>query len=290
MKKIISLIAIITILTITAGCDLKKDTMENIEIYTTNYPTEYIVKRLYKNHATIHSIYPNGIDINNYNLTKKQIEDYSKAQLYIFNGLSEKEKSYVSSMRKQNKNLKIIDDTLAMEYNYSIEELWLDPSNLLMMAQNVKKGFSEYINNYYLNNDINKNYEKLKIETSNLDAQIKEIVKNSDNKEIIVSNDLFKYLEKYGLKVYSLEDNENLTDKNLSDIENIIEKKHIKYIFIKENEEQNKYTKQLIKKYNLETLQWNTLSNLTETQKSSNENYFTLMEENLETLKNGLLE
>ena len=61
-----------------------------------------------------------------------------------------------------NKNLKILDTTLSMEYTNGIEELWLDPSNFLMMAQNIKKGFKEYISNYYLNNDINQNYEKLK--------------------------------------------------------------------------------------------------------------------------------
>lgn len=290
MKKLISLIGVITILVGVSGCDFKKDSMDNIDIYTTNYPTEYIVKRLYKGHAKVHSIYPNGVDINDYSLTEKQIEDYSNSELYVFNGLSEKEKSYVTSMREKNKNLKIIDDTLAMEYNYGPEELWLDPSNLLMMAQNVKKGFNEYISNYYLNNDIKENYEELKIEASNLDASIKEIVKNSDNKTIIAGDDLFKYLEKYGLTVYSLENNDNLTAKTISDVENLIKNEGIKYIFIKENEEQNKYVKQLVKDYGVEVLQWHTLSNLTESQKSSNEDYFSLMNDNLETLKNGLID
>ena len=133
--------------------------MEDITIYTTNYPTEYITKRLYGEFSTIKSIYPDGVNINAYKLTDKQIEDYSKSNLFIFNGLSN-EKDYVEPMREINKNLKIIDTTLSMEYNDSIEELWLDPSNFLMMAQNVKTGFNEYIDSYYLTNNFYKEYDR----------------------------------------------------------------------------------------------------------------------------------
>ena len=160
MKRIVN-IFILTILVFSlTGC-LKRDTMEDITIYTTNYPTEYITNRLYGEYSTINSIYPDGVNINNYKLTEKQTQDYSSADLFIFNGLSN-EKDYVEPMRKINKDLKIIDTTLYMEYNNSIEELWLDPSNFLMMAQNIKSGFNEYIDSYYLNNKIEENYYSFK--------------------------------------------------------------------------------------------------------------------------------
>ena len=219
-KKIISLFGVLVILGSVSGCDIKRDSMEDIDIYTTNYPIEFITKRLYGQHSNVHSIYPDGIEIKDYKLTNKQIRDYSDSDLYIFNGLSN-EKEYVTKMRENNKNLKIIDTTLSMEYINGIEELWLDPSNLLMMAQNVKTGFEEYINNYYLNNDINNNYEELKIEASNLDAKIKQTIVNSENKIIVVSDDLFKYLEKYGLTVYSL-DSDSVTNKTISDVKHLI--------------------------------------------------------------------
>ena len=173
IKKLGSLFLVMGLVFLMSGCDFKLDSMEGIEIYTTNYPTEYITSRLYGEHSKIHSIYPNGINIDNYKLTKKQIQDYSSSDLYVFNGLNEKEKGYVNDMRNKNKRLMIIDTTLYMEYQYGVEELWLDPSNLLMMAQNMKKGFGEYIRSYYLNNAIDKNYEALKIDASNLDAKLR---------------------------------------------------------------------------------------------------------------------
>ncbi len=285
-KKIISLFGVLVILGSVSGCDIKRDSMEDIDIYTTNYPIEFITKRLYGQHSNVHSIYPDGIEIKDYKLTNKQIRDYSDSDLYIFNGLSN-EKEYVTKMRENNKNLKIIDTTLSMEYINGIEELWLDPSNLLMMAQNVKTGFEEYINNYYLNNDINNNYEELKIEASNLDAKIKQTIVNSENKIIVVSDDLFKYLEKYGLTVYSL-DSDSVTNKTISDVKHLINNGTVDYIFIKENVDLNKTVKDVINSTGVKTLSWHTLSNITEAQRNANQNYFDLMNENIETLKSEL--
>lgn len=283
-RKLISILGVFIILITVSGCEIRRDSMENIDIYTTSYPIEFITETLYGQHSSIHSIYPDGVDVNDYTLTNKQIRDYSESELFIFNGLS-KEKNYVTKMRENNENLKIIDTTLAMEYTNGIEELWLDPSNLLMMAQNVKTGFNEYINNYYLNNDISKNYEQLKIDASNLDAKIKQTVSNSEIKTIVAADNLFKYLEKYGLTVYSLENND---EKTVSEVKRLINNGDINYIFIKENEDVSSNVQDIIDETGVETLSWHTLSNITEAQRNANQDYFDLMNENIEALKNEL--
>ena len=286
MKKISSILILLCLVMSLAGC-IKRDSMEDITIYTTNYPTEYITKRLYGEYSTIKSIYPDGININNYKLTDKQIQDYSNSDLFIFNGLSN-EKNYVDKMRKDNKDLKIIDTTLSMEYTSAPEELWLDPSNFLMMAQNIKTGFGEYIDSYYLNNKIEENYEELKIEASNLDAKIKEVISNGNSKTIVASSNLFKYLEKYGLTVYSLDEDNSDVNAVFRNVKGMINNGEIKYIYIIANEEVNDTVQKLIDDTGVQTQDWNTLSNLTEVQRTENEDYFTIMNSNLELLKNEL--
>ncbi len=286
MKKIFRILFLFIFVFCLTGC-LKHDNMEDITIYTTNYPSEYITQRLYGKFSDIKSIYPNGINIESYKLTNKQIEDYSNADLFIFNGLSN-EKKYVEKMRKNNKNLKIIDTTLSMEYTNGIEELWLDPSNFLMMAQNIKTGFGEYIDSYYLNNKIEDNYEELKIEASNLDAKIKDVISNGNNKIIVTSNNLFKYLEKYGLTVYSLDEKNHDVNAIYRQVVNLINNGTIKYIFTIANENNNSTVQKLIDNTTVEVQEWNNLSNLTETQILEKENYFTIMNSNLELLKNEL--
>ena len=112
MKKY--LFIVLGIVLLCTGC-FKRDSMEDITIYTSVYPIEYITTRLYGDNAEISSIYPNGIIVDKYTLTEKQLDDYSKADLFIFNGLSS-EKDYIKPMFSKNKNLKIIDATSSIEY------------------------------------------------------------------------------------------------------------------------------------------------------------------------------
>lgn len=286
MKKFLLLLFCLIITVTITGC-FKRDDLEDISIYTTVYPIEYITEKLYGEHSKIYSIYPAGVNPSGYKLTDKQIKDYSKAKLFIFNGLSE-EKKYVEKLFKYNKKLKIIDTTSSMEITYEEAEVWLDPSNFLMLAGNIKNGFNEYISNHYLKNEIEEKYQSLKIEISNLDAEISSMYENSSKKTIVVSNDLFKFLEKYGFTVLSLEENENLTDKLLSDVRTLITDGQIHYIFMKENEDVSKTIEALQKEFNVELLKLNTLSNLSEKEKNNNEDYVSIMNKNLELLKQEL--
>ena len=144
MKKIKRLLLLILLTVIcTTGCT--KDNMEGINIVVTNYPNEYITDAIYGKHASITSIYPDGVNIDKYKISKKQKQEYANADLFIYNGLIEKERDLAVDLLEINKKLKIIDAAYVLETEYSTEELWLDPSSLLMMAQNVRLGIEEYI-------------------------------------------------------------------------------------------------------------------------------------------------
>lgn len=283
MKRISLLLLIIICLT---GC-IKRDNMENIKIVTTNYPNYFLIKKIYGNYSKIESIYPNGVNIDEYNLTNKQIKDYSSSDLFIFSGISN-DKNYLNKMRDNNKDLKIIDSTLSMEYTNDISELWLDPSNLLMMASNIKKGLREYIDSYYLNNKIKSNYEKLKVKLSNLDAKYKDAIANSNYKTIVTSNKLFKYLEKYGLTVYVLDETDSNIDITTNEVKNLIKKGQIKNIYIKNNEQPNNTINALVNNYSVTTISWHTLDILSEEDANENNDYYTLMNKNLDSLKDEL--
>lgn len=285
MKRIIGLFSI-GLVFLTSGC-FKKDDLEDITIYTSVYPIEYIVDTLYGKNSNVKSIYPDGVDVSKYSLTDKQIKDYSKGNMFVFNGLSD-EKDYVTSMFNYNKDLMIIDTTATMEYNNHVEELWLDPSNFLMMSLNVKNGLLEYITNQYLKTEIDNNYSKLKLEISNIDAKIKLMNENSSKKTIVVDNSSFKFLEKYGFEVISLEDNEELTDKTISDVIRMVRKKQITYIFSTDANNLNKNVQKIVKKTGVEILELNDLSNLTENQRNSKEDYISLLNENIDLLKKEL--
>lgn len=280
MKKI-KLLIIGLIMISLSGC-FKDDSMDNINIITSVYPIEYVVNTLYGDHSNIQSIYPIDSEATNFKVTDTLLENYSKSDLFIFNGLS-KEKEYIKKLNKHNNNLKIIDGTSNMVYDYKMEELWLDPGNLLTIANNIKKGFKEYIKSKYLINEIEENYDSLKIALTGLDGKYYSTAKKASNLNIIVSNDSFKYLEKYGINIISL-DSDSTTDKDKLTAEELINNGKCKYIYIGYKEELNNNIKEFIENNNIKTVELYTLTNLygIDTNKTD---YITLMNQNLDNLK-----
>ena len=282
MKKIKLLIVTIILISLT-GC-LKKDSMEDIKIVTSSYPIEYVVQELYGEHSTITSIYPKDGETINFEVTDVLLEQYMDNQLFIFNGIT-KEKQYLDKMTKNNKELKLIDivgKDIKEENINSVEELWLDPNNLLTIANNIRKGFKGYIDSTYLTNEIDNNYENLKIKLTGLDGKYYSTGKNATNNTIIVSDDAFLFLEKYGINVISI-DPDTTKDKTISEAKNLLYNGTCKYLFIKylQNDE---VINNFINETGVQNLQLYTMTNLKDLNIEKN-NYITLMNQNLETLK-----
>ncbi len=280
MKRIKLFVIAVMLFSLT-GC-FKDKTMENITISTSVYPINYVVESLYGNYSKVSSIYPTDTEIIDFKVTDVLLDEYSKSDLFVFNGLTE-EKNYIKTMIKNNKDLKIIDATSDIPIEYSIEELWLDPNKLLTIANNIRTGFKEYIKNTYLLNEINKNYDELKINLTNLDGKYYSSSKNASNKTIIVSDNAFKYLEKYGISVISL-DKDTRTDKDINQAIELLKSKKNNYIFIKYGEKIDDEINSIISTYEGQTIELYTLTNLEGVILDKND-YITLMNQNLENLR-----
>lgn len=279
-RKILFIVLLVCIF--TTGC-FKRDNMEDINIITTFYPIEYVTNALYGENSVVNSIYPDGTNVYEYKLNDKQLKDFSKQDLFIYLGLTKDKDTAVSLLNKNNKIL-IIDGTFGMEVKYGIEELWLNPSNLLMISQNIKNGLQEYINSSYLNKEIDEKYEELKVLLSELDAEFKLTAENSKNKTIIVSNDIFKFLEKYGFTVISL-DPDTVTEKNINTAQELLSNKSNSYIFELENEQESDIIKSLKQSTSATILSFRNISNISDEERNNREDYTKIMNKNLELIR-----
>ena len=288
MKKVSYLMMIIVLLPVillSSGCS--NDSMDNIEIVVTNYPCEYITKKIYDKHATITSIYPDGVDINNYKISSKQKHDFANKDLFIYNGLLEKERNLAVDLLEINPDLKIIDTAYVLETDYSPEELWLNPSSLLMMSQNVRLGLEEYINSNYLKKEVDEAYNELKIELSELDAQYRVAVDSTDDKTIVVADSALKYLEKFGLNVICIDT--DASQKDISNAYDAIEDEGVSYIITFAGAEDNDNVKEIMKNNTtIKKIELNKLDILSDEQRSNGDNYLTIMRDNLELIKKEL--
>lgn len=260
--------------------------MEDINIYTTSYPINYLINTLYKDHAKVYSIYPTGVSIEDYELSTRKLEEYSKSDLFVFNSL-DKDRDYAVKMINLNSKLKVIDVATGMKYDNNIEELWLNPNNYLMMAENIKSGLQEYITNPYLKEEVEEKYKTLEYDISKLDANLTETIMNAKYNTIVVDNDMFLFLEKRGLKVLSLEENSNFSTNKLDEVKSLIKDGKIKYIY-STNKESNKPIQALVDEYKIELITLNTLHSIDGGITNSNDNYLTIMTNNINQLKKEL--
>lgn len=288
MKKIKYLGMMVFIISMMATGCFKRDNLEGIEIITTTYPVEFVTNYLYGEHSIVNSIYPDGIDTSNYSLSEKQLNDYSKKKLFIYNRITN-DKDIALEFLERNEDMLIIDATYGMEITYGEEELWLNPSNLLMMTQNIKNGLQEYMTNSYLEKEIDKKYEEIKVSLSELDAELKLTAENATRKKIVVNSDSLKYLEKYGFEVVSLDTtNTSISERVVNDVVNEIESGQIQHLFLLENQSNSDAVNQVIETTQVETYTFRRLDNIKDEERDENIDYFSIMNSNIELLRDEL--
>lgn len=292
MKKIFTVTLMVLGCFLLSGC-FKRDNYEGIQIYTTVYPIEYMTEVLYGNNSEVLSIYPDGADVSTIELTEKQIAKYSKAPIFIYNGLSN-EKEIARNFLNQNKKheLKIIDVSYGLKYTYGVEELWLAPNNYLMLATTVKNNLQDIISNKYIKEEIDNNYAPLLEKISLMDAELRDIAfsaKESGTNTIVVTRNVFKFLEEYGFNVISLEDEENMTETANDSLYNAFKNKTYTSILSRDDEKLSDFATELVEKYKAENVSFHMMSVLTDEQRKNKTDYINLMNLNIENIKNIVL-
>lgn len=271
------------ILITTTGCN--NDQLEGSNITTTIYPIEYLVNTLYGNKSTITSIYPNGTNINEYELTSKQIDNYSKSTtLFVYNGQSD-EKEIAKTLINKNKKIQIIDASYGLQYKYGVEELWLNPNNFLMLATTIKDDLKNLSSSKYTGEEIEKNYNNLEESLTTLDAEIRTIAKEAikdKNNTIIIAYNSFGFLETYGFNIINISSENNIT----STIKNRFKDKTYTKILVEDKDNVSDSIKDIVDNYGAELIEINTMATLTDKERSNGDNYLSIMNDFITNLTN----
>lgn len=279
MKKVIVLLMSLFLLT---GC-LEEEKLDKIA-YTTYYPLEFATNYMYKDFATVKSIYPNGIDTSKYTLTDKQKSIYAASDMFVYAGVTDEVK-LAAEFLNTNQNISIIDGTKGLSYSSEVCELWLDPSNYLMIARNIKSTLIDYANNVYDEEKIDKLYDELKIKISEIDVDLTMMGKNASNKNILVTNDSFNFLSKYNINVISIKEGDT---KSINDAKKLINSGEIKYVYVLRGNTLSEEIETFIKNYNLEKIEIDSMYTITDEDKNNGNDYLSIMTENINKFKTEL--
>ena len=284
-KKLLNILLLFLLIIPVGGC-FEGDNKKSNKITTTVYPIEYIINRIDPKEETV-SIYPNGTNTDEYKLTNKQIDEFAKStSLFIYNGLT-KEKEIARKLVNKNKKMQIIDVTFGLKFHNSIEELWLSPSNYLMLCNTVKNDLIEINNNKYKATDIENNYHIIEEELSILDANLKAIADNAEEnkKTLVIADKSISFLADYGFDIVDISDKKEMPDN----IKEKFKNKTYTNIYAKANEDLMDSVKDLVDNYGAKVTYVNTMNTLTDSEKQSNENYLTIMNRFISDLSNNVL-
>ena len=279
MKKVIVLLMSLFLLT---GC-LEEEKLDKIA-YTTYYPLEFATNYMYKDFATVKSIYPNGIDTSKYTLTDKQKSIYASSDMFVYAGVTDEVK-LAAEFLNTNQNISIIDGTKGLSYSSEVCELWLDPSNYLMIARNIKSTIIDYANNVYDEEKIDKLYDELKIKISEIDVDLTMMGKNASKKNILVTNDSFNFLSKYNINVISIKEGDT---KSINEAKKLINSGEIKYAYVLRGNTLSQEIETFIKNYNLEKIEIDSMYTITDEDKNNGNDYLSIMTENINKFKTEL--
>lgn len=282
-KKLILLLC--TCIIMLSGCNLNEDFSDKY-IYTTFYPIEYATQTLYEKESKIASVYPDNATTS-YEVTDKKKKIYSTGEIFVYSGIAN-EAYLARDLLNANSNLKLIDATKGMDNNLSITNIWLDPSNYLMLCSNIKSSLIDYNNNVYTKEKIEENYKKLNEEVSEIDVKLYDIGKNGNYNTILTTSDVFNYLTKYNINVISINKNNESIDKAYAEATKLIKAKDIEYIYVLENEELTEEQEKFISSNSLTKVTINDMYTLSDEERKEEKDYIILMDEIIDNYKKEL--
>lgn len=306
MKKwLILLLLIMAVFFI--GCDGDD---EEVDIYTTIYPVEFLVKEIVQDRLKVKSIYPRGKDVHDFESSPKDIIKMSQSKLIFYIGLGLE----VFIERAKDSTLKDVP-TVALSHNILVvllnstdlieqmhgdttqenvfydPHIWLDPNKMIIMVDTV---LNSILNKFTLFQDdidfFTSNANALKGELALLDSEFRALVNdpNIANKTIMVDHDAYVYWTiKYGIERIKLRNDNESSDVVPQEIEQKIALAKllgIKHIVISKNEMESSIVNQYLSELGLTEsakVSLHHLGTITSEEEDNGFDYFSIMRENI---------
>ena len=284
MRKILKVVMLSLFILGLSGCG--EGNLNSKDALTTIYPIEYLTNYLYGEESSVSSIYPHGADIFNYELTNKQKQNYSNANLFVYNGLTS-EKELAREFLNQNPDLLLIDVSYGLNYEYAIEELWLSPNNFFFFSKNIRNNLIDYTTSTVLSEDISERYDELEVTLSFMDAELRSVAteaKSDGNPTIVVFSRKLAFLKNYGFDVVILDE-----DSNGKSIQEAFDEGTYTDFYLCDTDEKTDFVSSLESEYDANIINVDTMYTLTDEEANNNETYLTIMRDFIDHIRNTTL-
>lgn len=294
-----------------------------VNVVTSFYPIYEFASEIGGENANVINLLPVGVEPHDWTPRSQDIMNTSKAQLFLYNGagLEGWVPNFLKSLNSDSETEAVevskgVDLIMSDEehdhdpgeeageseegaeehaHEHAEEEggdtlhtdphTWVSPKSALIMAENIKNSLQaadpEHKDAY------EERYHILTERLTELDNKFTSELSKLPNKEIVVSHQAFSYLARdYGLSqhaIMGLSPDAEPRGQDLVNLASLVKEEGIRYIFFEELVS-DKLAKTLAGEAGVETMVLNPVEGLTEEQEKNGDNYFTLMEKNLQNL------
>lgn len=201
-------------------------------------PQSEFVENIGKERVITITMIPIGSS-HNYDPCPKQLEDLSKAKIYMMLNSGEPfEEKYIQTFQQLNSKMKIIDCSknlpLLIINGKKDPHVWMSPKMVILMVKNIYDGLISIDPTNCKYYTLNKDIYIFKLE--NLDKQIEQILSSKNNRSFIVYHPAWSYFARdYNLNQISIESGgKEPTPQTMEELIINAKKSNIKIIFVQE--------------------------------------------------------
>jgi len=284
MKR--KLITMITLFLILAGCTSKTPTGK-MNVYVSVYVLEEFATLIGGDNVEVINVVPPGIEPHDFELGAQEIVALSKADLLLTIGLGFE--PWLDDLENGLGDTYVVRTGEQLDGGLSDPHLWLDP----LLAREVASTIRDALITIDPSNAnlYNFNYEELKTKLESLETEYKTRLASRIRDTFVSSHDAFGYLAKaYGLRQESIAGKNPLEDvdaKRLKEIIDLIKTQKIPVVFT-EALIDPKIAQTIVQATGAEILTLDPIESLSSEQRAAGEDYFSVMEANLDALEIAL--
>ncbi|MGL5693409.1 MAG: metal ABC transporter solute-binding protein, Zn/Mn family, partial [Peptostreptococcaceae bacterium] len=298
---------------IACSNEVKKNEIDNLEedkikVYATIYPIYDFAKNIGGDKIDLNYIVPPSGEPHDYEISAKMLKDIQNADLLIMNGLGID--GFADNIKAEKNNLNIVvasDGVSKLKYNEELHNdvsvknedehehgqydphVWLNIDNAIKECENIKDALikADEENKEFYENNFNEYTSKL----SEIQENYKKELSNLKNNIILVSHDAYGYLcNEYNLNqisVTGVSPNQEPSMNKIAQISKFAKENNIKYILF-DGLVNSRVSQTIADEASINTLTLYSIDGINKDDLKNNQNYISLMEKNLETLKTVL--
>lgn len=296
------------------------DVGEKLKVMASFYPMYDFAEKIGGDYVEVTNMVPAGTEPHDWEPTATDIKNLEEADVFIYNGAGMEHwvEDVLASL--ENKDLKAVEASKGLELLAGGEEaeatsedqtetdseaatddqaeevsydphVWLSPKNAKQEMSNIKDALIEADPDHA--EAYEQNYETYATKMDDLDAEYQEKLADTKSKDLIVAHEAFGYLcRDYGLNqvgIEGLSPDSEPDAKRMNEIVTFAKENNVKTIFFEELVSP-KVAETIASEVGAKTEVLNPIEGLTDEEISAGEDYFTVMESNLEALSQALNE